>query len=116
MSEVIAEQARRWRAGFRADNALETLRQVLEQEPVPPARLQARVLRDLDTICLKCLEKDPRRRYATAAALADDLERFLGRRPVLARPAPAWERGMKWARCRPALAALYSVAAVGACH
>jgi WD40 repeat protein/Flp pilus assembly protein TadD len=102
------------RPPFRADNVLETLRQVVEQEPVRPAQLQPRVPRDLETICLKCLEKESRKRYASAAALADDLDRFLEGRPVLARPAPPWERALKWARRRPSLAALYGLAAAAA--
>jgi WD40 repeat protein len=94
------------RPPFKGATALDTLEQVRRQEPVPPRRLQPEVPRDLETICLKCLEKDPRRRYADAAALADDLGAFLAGRPVRARPAGAWEHGVKWARRRPAVAAL----------
>src|SRR5262249_37894971 len=65
---------------------------VRPQEPAPPRRLQPSVPHDLQTICLKCLQKDPRRRYTTAAALAEDLDRFLARRPILARPATLLEQ------------------------
>lgn len=102
------------RPPFRADNALNTLLQVMEQEPVSVRRLQPNVPHDLETICLKCLEKTPGRRYASAADLADDLSRFDEGRPILARPTPAWERGVKWARRRPALAGLYGLAVAAA--
>src|SRR5262249_23096367 len=71
--------------------------------------------RDLETICLKCLEKEPARRYGSAEALAADLERWLAGEPVQARPSTTWGRTLKWARPRPALAALVgvSVAAAG---
>jgi tetratricopeptide (TPR) repeat protein len=94
------------RPPFQADTALEVLLLVRTEEPVPPARLRPKLPRDLQTICLKCLEKDPRRRYAGAQALADDLRRCLEGEPVHARPAPPWERAWKWARRRPAAAAL----------
>jgi WD40 repeat protein/serine/threonine protein kinase len=97
------------RPPFRAENPLETLRQVVSEEPVPPRRLQPNVPRDLETICLKCLQKAPARRYASAAGLADDLQRFLRHEPILARPISRWERGVKWAQRRPSLAALVLV-------
>src|SRR5208337_4590683 len=73
---------------------------------VPPSRLVSRVPRDLETICLKCLTKEPPRRYASAEALADDLRCYLAGQTILARRAPAWERGLKWARRQPTTAAL----------
>src|SRR5262249_49283928 len=75
-------------------------------EPVPPRRLNAKVRRDLETICLKCLHKDPQRRYVTAAALADDIHRFQRGEPIAARPAGLVERGGKWGRRRPTQAAI----------
>jgi hypothetical protein len=80
--------------------------QVVQQEPVPPGQLNAQVPRDLETICLKCLHKEPHRRFATAAELGADLKRFREGRPVQARPVRRLERAWKWARRRPALAAL----------
>jgi serine/threonine protein kinase/tetratricopeptide (TPR) repeat protein len=102
------------RPPFKAGNPVDTMKQVLEQEPVPPRQLEPRVPRDLETVCLKCLEKIPARRYATAVELADDLRRFLDGEPILARPTSALERAWKWGKRRPALVALLgvSVAAV----
>jgi tetratricopeptide (TPR) repeat protein len=97
------------RPPFRGASVLETLGQVLTQEPVPPRHLQPRVPRDLETICLKCLRKEPHRRYASAEALADDLRRWRAGEPIHARPTPAWERGLKWARRRRTTAALLVV-------
>jgi tetratricopeptide (TPR) repeat protein len=97
------------RPPFRAATVIETLDQVRSQEPVPPGRLQPGVPRDLQTICLKCLEKAPARRYASAEELADDLGRFQRGEPIRARPVSWRERGWKWARRKPALAALLVV-------
>src|SRR5262249_52133137 len=100
------------RAPFRAASSLETLMQVIYDEPAAPSQLQPRTPRDLETICLKCLEKDPLRRYARAADLADDLHRFLAGEPVRARPVGALERGWKWAKRRPALAGMMALCAL----
>src|SRR5207302_11282350 len=88
----------------KAATPLETVMQVLHEEPVPPARIQPRTPRDLDTICMKCLHKDPVRRYASAADLADDLQRYLNDEPVLARPVGRIERTLRWCRRNPARA------------
>jgi eukaryotic-like serine/threonine-protein kinase len=97
---------------FRAENPLETLSQVLHKEPVPPRRLRSGLDRDLETICLKCLEKDPWARYLSAADLAQDLEHWLAGEPIAARPAGTWEKSVKWMRRRPAVAGLLAVSAV----
>jgi WD40 repeat protein len=94
------------RPPFRAATPLDTVLQVVGDDPVPPRRLQPMVPRDLETVCLKCLDKQPRRRYASAAALAADLRRFLAGEPVTARPVTSVERALKWARRRPAVAGL----------
>lgn len=100
------------RVPFRGDNLLETLRQTVECEPPSLRSLRSTVDRDLEAVCLKCLEKEPARRYGSAEALADDLDRWLDGRPVLARSAGAWERLKRWTRRRPAVAALLLVSAV----
>ena len=94
------------RPPFQGETAFDTIMQVIEQEALPPTRLQSKIPRDLETICLKCLLKDPERRYETAQALADDLRRFLEHRPIVARPIGWVERGVKWVRRKPAIAAL----------
>jgi hypothetical protein len=94
------------RPPFLAASVLETLEQVRTQEPVPPRHLQPSVPGDLETICLKCLHKEPARRYDSAAALADDLARFRADRPIAARPAGPLERGVRWCRRNPAVAAM----------
>ncbi|HEV3083948.1 MAG TPA: serine/threonine-protein kinase, partial [Gemmataceae bacterium] len=98
------------RPPFRAETASATMQQVMTDDPVPPARLNRGVLSDLETICLKCLHKSPNRRYASAQELAADLHRFLEGKPILARQAGAAERAVKWARRRPASAALAATA------
>jgi serine/threonine protein kinase len=91
----------------RGETAAEKLRQVLHVEPQPPWRLRRGVPRDLEAACLKCLENDPYKRYASAAALADDLRRFLAGAPTQARPGNPATRALKWVRRRPVWAALY---------
>jgi serine/threonine-protein kinase len=81
---------------------METLKQVLERDPVPPRQLNPGIPRDLETIALKCLEKNPDRRYRSAQALADELERYLEQRPILARPVSRTERAWRWCRRNPA--------------
>jgi serine/threonine-protein kinase len=92
------------RPPFRSETAAVTLQQVLTEEPAPPARLNSRVPRDLETICLKCLSKQAARRYASAKDLAEDLRRFECGESIAARRAGALERGVRWLRRRPALA------------
>ena len=99
------------RPPFKAATPIDTVLQVLEDEPVPPSRLMPRLSRDLGTICLKCLRKEPKQRYATAAELADELDRFLAGRPILARPVSRAERLWRWCRRNPALAAAAGLAA-----
>jgi serine/threonine protein kinase/tetratricopeptide (TPR) repeat protein len=97
------------RPPFVGETTWETLEQVRTHEPVPPRRLRPKLPRDLETICLKCLEKEPRKRYPSAGALGADLRSFLAGEPIKARPIRAWERAGKWARRRPAAAALLAV-------
>ncbi|WP_422930044.1 protein kinase domain-containing protein [Singulisphaera sp. PoT] len=94
------------RPPFCAETQTETVLQVVEQEPVPPSRLNAKVPRDLETICLKCLRKEPHGRYASAEALADDLTSFVEGRPIRARRLSVMARSWRWGRRNPALLAL----------
>ncbi len=98
------------RPPFRAATALDTILQVVKEEPVPLRRLNAQVPADLETICLKCLQKEHSKRYASAEALADDLRRFLAGEPITARPVGCLERGWRWCRRNPALAASLTAA------
>lgn len=109
---AILYQALTGRPPFRAETSVETLRQVLHDEPVAPSSFDPRLRRDLETICLKCLEKDPDRRYGSAAELAAELRRFLRNEPIRARPAGRIERLYKWSRRHPARAALVSAVIV----
>ena len=99
------------RPPFKATTSLDTVLQVAAEEPVPPTRLQPGIPRDIETICLKCLQKEQRKRYDSALALAEDLERFQQDQPILARPVSAAERLVRWGRRNPTIAAL--TAAVG---
>src|SRR5262245_22811764 len=99
------------RPPFRGDTPLQTLMHVLDTEPARPRSIDVNVDRDLETIALKCLEKEPTKRYPSAFALADDLERWLRGEPIQARPSTTLERTVKWAKRRPAAAALVVVSA-----
>ncbi|MCI0535370.1 MAG: protein kinase [Verrucomicrobiales bacterium] len=98
------------RPPFQAGTLEATLMQTLKTDPAPPRLLNAEIPRDLETVCLKCLEKDPARRYATAQELADELKRFLNDEPIRARPVTRIEHAWRWCRRKPALAvSLFSI-------
>ncbi|HQR08722.1 MAG TPA: protein kinase [Gemmatales bacterium] len=97
------------RPPFQTPDGMQTLMLVIAEEPVPPGKLVPKLPKDLDTICMKCLEKQPGRRYATAQALADDLARFLEGESIIARPVGRVEKTWKWCRRRPAWAGLILV-------
>ena len=92
------------RPPFKGPTALDTMLQLLEDEPIAPSRLQRKIPRDLETICLKCLRKEPAKRYANSGELAEDLDRFLNDKPILARPVALWERLWLKAKRAPARA------------
>ncbi|HVR34367.1 MAG TPA: serine/threonine-protein kinase, partial [Methylomirabilota bacterium] len=100
------------RPPFQGESLETTLGQVLNVEPVSPRLLNPSVPRDLETICLKCLEKEPGRRYPTARAMAEDLERFVNGEPTLARPTTRIERAWRWCRRRPAITGLLATAVI----
>jgi len=100
------------RPPFQAATPMDTLLQVVGQDPVPVRQLNATVARDLETICLKCLEKEPGKRYGSARELAEDMDRFLTGRPILARPVGMAERLVRWCRRNPALAAMTGAVAL----
>ena len=109
---AILYEALTGRPPFRAASAMDTVMQVIKDDPVPPSRLQPKLPRDIETICLKCLAKKPEQRYPSAATLADDLGRFLGGSTILARPASPITKLWKWAYRHPALAAIAFILAV----
>ena len=100
------------RPPFQAATPMDTVLQVVSEEPVPPRRLNALIPIDLETICLKCLRKEPGKRYAGAAALRDELKRYLDGKPILARPVGQAERAWRWCRRNPALAGAIWAAAL----
>ncbi|HHK41769.1 MAG TPA: serine/threonine protein kinase, partial [Planctomycetaceae bacterium] len=105
------------RPPFLGSNVYDTIQQVRTEEPVPPSRLRPKLSNDLETICLKCLHKSPEKRYASAEELAEDLQRFLDGRPILARPVSLPERAWRWTRRNPlaaTVAALVLAIAIGA--
>ena len=94
------------RPPFQAETQLDTIMQVIGEEPVAPRRLNSGIPLDLDTIALKCLEKDPRRRYPSAADLSEDLRRWLDGRPIMSRPVNWLEHSWRWCKRKPVVAAL----------
>lgn len=98
---------------FRAERDTKLLmQQIRDADPPPPSQLNSQVPADLDTLCLKCLEKDPSRRFPTAAALAQELHRFLHGEPIHSRPITQWERARKWCQRNPAVASLSAPVAI----
>jgi WD40 repeat protein/serine/threonine protein kinase len=100
------------RPPFKAGSVWDTVQMVMTTDPVAPSRLQPKVPRDLETICLKCLQKDPGKRYGSSAVLGDDLRRFLDGRPILARQVRSGEKLWRWCRRNPAVASLITAVAV----
>jgi len=100
------------RPPFQGASVMETLEQVRNREPVPPSQLNPACPKDLETICLKALEKEPAKRYSSCEALADDLRAFLDGRPIAARPVSAAEKAWRWAKRNPRVAGLASLVAL----
>jgi serine/threonine protein kinase/WD40 repeat protein/tetratricopeptide (TPR) repeat protein len=100
------------RPAFDHTNKVKLIDKVVHEPPVPPRKLDAHIPRDLETVVLKCLAKDPKERYATGEALAEDLRRFLGDRPIKARRTPWYERTWRWCRRNPAVAGLMAAVAL----
>src|SRR5207253_4906582 len=94
---------------FAGGTTYETIKLLLDSEPRPPRLLNPKIDRELSTICLKCLEKDPRRRYSSALALAEDLEHWLKHEPIRAHRTGIFSRGRKWVRRKPAIAAVITL-------
>jgi WD40 repeat protein/serine/threonine protein kinase len=109
---VILYEMLTGRAPFRGETNVDTLRRIASEDPVEPRRLRASVPQDLQTICLKCLRKEPQQRYRAAGELADDLRRFLPCEPIHARPLSVWGRSRAWVRRRPAAAGMLGVSAL----
>ena len=106
---AILYRALTGRPPFQAASAMETILQVLRQDPVPPRQLNPTIPVDLETICLKCLQKDPAKRYATALELQDDLQRWLNGDPILARPMSGLEKIGRWVRKHPAVGSIAAI-------
>ena len=102
------------RPPFKGETPAETIRQVIDDEPVPPSRLVPRLPRDLETICLKCLHKEPQKRYDSAQALADDLNRFLAGEPIRPRRTSFRDRTLKWVKRKPARAGIVALSLLSA--
>ena len=102
------------RPPFSGETALDTLEMVRSQLPVPPRRLVPKLCRDVETICLKCLEKDPSRRYPSAGDLGEDLRRFVNGEPIVARPVGRFETAGRWCRRNPWAAAFLAAMVAGA--
>lgn len=103
---VILYECLTGRTPFVGTSVMDTLHQVQNQEAVPPSYLQPKVPSDLETICLKCLQKEPEKRYGNAGELADDLQRFLDGKPIQARPISTTERLLRWGKRNPRVAVL----------